>query len=249
MSRLPVGMIILLIVSALIFFGLAQRALDRMKLTDKQALLIVAGLIIGSFFSVPVPFGNYPITVNFGGALIPLFLAAYLIITAGTAKEKIRSLVGAAITALTIYGIGSLFMTGLPEPSGRYGFLDSMWLYPLVAGIVGYLFGRSRRGAFVSATLGMIAFDISYYFWLSTRGAPLGRVDIGGAGAFDAIVIAGILAILLAETIGETLERLAGGPSTTGRDPSLISALRKPNIQDETSSQNISDNDDKGGSI
>jgi hypothetical protein len=51
---------------------------------------------------------------------------------------------------------------------------------------------------------------------------------IGGAGAFDAIVLAGIVAILLAELIGESLERLTGGPKTEGRPPELVKGLKKP---------------------
>ncbi len=255
MDRLPVGMIILLIVTALIFFGLAHRALDRMKLTDKQALWIILGLIAGSFINIPLPLGRYSISINAGGALIPFGLAIYLILTAGSRKEKIRSIVGAVITGIVIYGIDTLFMRGLPEPAGRYGFLDTMWLFPLVAGIVGYISGRSRRGAFVSATLGMLAFDAGYYIWLVSSGAPAGRVNIGGAGAFDAIVLAGIFAILLAETVGETIERLSGGPSTKGRDPSLVSALRKPQTNQfkentgEETGDNMDNDSQKGGSL
>lgn len=228
MTRLPAGIIILLIVSAIIFFGLAHRALDRMKLSDKGALAVIAGLIIGSFIDIPLRGGQFPITVNVGGALVPLGLAVYLVATAGTGKEKFRALAGSVITALVILGIGALVMRGLPEPAGRFGILDALWLFPLVAGIVGYLSGRSRRGAFVSATMGLLIFDIGYYIWLVSSGAPAGRADIGGAGAFDAVVIAGIFAILLAETVGEVRERLAGGPSEEGKAPSLFAALRKP---------------------
>lgn len=38
MAGFPIGMILLLIISILIYFGLAQRVLDRMGLTDKVAL-------------------------------------------------------------------------------------------------------------------------------------------------------------------------------------------------------------------
>jgi len=234
MTRLPAGIIILLIVSALIFFGIAQRALDRMKLSDKGALAIIAGLIIGSFIEIPILGGRFPLSVNLGGALIPLGLAIYLVSTAGTAKEKIRSLIGALVTALAIYGVGTLVMSGLPEPAGRFGFLDALWLFPLVAGIVGYLSGRSRRGAFVSAALGVLIFDIGHYVWLTTRGAAAGgaagTTALGGAGAFDAVVISGIFAVMLAETVGEVRERMAGGPTNEGKAPSLASALRKPDI-------------------
>ncbi|MFZ5651778.1 MAG: DUF1614 domain-containing protein [Bacillota bacterium] len=235
MTRLPAGIIILLIVTALIFFGLAHRALDRMKLSDKGALAIIAGLIIGSFIDIPLIGGRFPLSVNIGGALIPMGLAIYLVSTAGTAKEKIRSLAGALVAALAIFAVGTLVMTGLPEPSGRFGFLDALWLFPLVAGVVGYLAGRSRRGAFVSATMGVLLFDIGHYIWLARSGAPAGRADIGGAGAFDAVVISGIFAILLAETVGEIRERMAGGPSIERKPSSLAGALRKPRLGKEDS--------------
>lgn len=246
MTRLPVGMILLLIVLALIFFGLAQRALDRMKLSDRGAMAVIAGLIIGSFITIPVAGGRLPITVNLGGALIPLGLAIYLIATAGTAWERIRSVIGAFVAALAIYAAGTLLMSGLPEPAGRFGFIDALWLFPLVAGIVGYLAGRSRRGAFISATLGVIIFDLGHYIWLVSSGAPAGRADIGGAGAFDAVVISGVLAVLLAETVGEIRERMAGGPTLKGKDPSLAGALKKPGLDRDNSSQK--DADTAGGS-
>lgn len=253
MTRLPAGIIILLIVTALIFFGLAHRALDRMKLSDKAALAIVAGLIIGSFIDIPLIGGRFPLSVNIGGALIPLGLAIYLVSTAGTAKEKIRSLVGSLVTALAIYAVGTQLMTGLPEPAGRFGFIDALWLFPLVAGVVGYLAGRSRRSAFVSATMGILLFDIGHYIWLARSGAPAVRADIGGAGVFDAVVISGIFAILLAETVGEIRERLAGGPTVEGKSSSLAGALRKPGFerydsqeaQDEASENRENSKEDK----
>ena len=58
MTRLPIGMIVLIVVSALIYFGLAQRVLDRMKLSDKGALIVVAALIVGSFITIPITGGR-----------------------------------------------------------------------------------------------------------------------------------------------------------------------------------------------
>lgn len=230
MTRLPIGMIVLIIVSALIFFGLAQRALDRMKLSDKGALAVIAGLIVGSFITIPIVGGRFPVTINVGGALVPLGLAIYLLATAGTSKEWVRALFGSVVTAAAIFGIGTLIQSGTTvEPGGRYSYLDSLWMFPLVAGIVGYLAGRSRRGAFISATLGLVLFDVAHYIWLLNT-APRGRADIGGAGMFDAIVIGGIFAILLAEIIGEARERMAGGPTKKGKPPELAEALRKPDL-------------------
>lgn len=230
MTGFPLGITALIVVSLLIFFGLAHRALDRMRLSDRGALAVIVAMIFGSFIDLPVPGTRYPVTVNVGGGLIPLGLAVYLLVCAGTTKERVRALLGAVVTALAVYIVGSLVMRGLPEPGGRYEVLDALWLYPLVAGVVGYLAGRSRRGAFISATLGLLALDVGYYFWLITRGAPSGRVAIGGAGAFDAIVLAGVLAVLLAEVVGEVRERLQGGPMVSGRPAPLLRALRKPDL-------------------
>ncbi len=237
MTGFPVGITALIVVSLLIFFGLAHRALDRMRLTDRGALAVIVALIIGSFISIPIPGGRYPVSINVGGGLVPLGLAIYLLARAGTAAERLRALFGAGVTALVVYAVGSLVMRGLPEPGGRYEILDALWLYPLVAGVMGYLAGRSRRAAFVSATLGLLALDVGYYFWLVSRGAPAGRVAIGGAGAFDAIVMGGILAVLLAEVVGEVRERLQGGPSEKGRPEALLKALRKPGLDTGTADQ------------
>ncbi|MQL51589.1 DUF1614 domain-containing protein [Desulfofundulus thermobenzoicus] len=228
MTGFPLGITALIVVSLLIFFGLAHRALDRMRLSDRGALVIILAMIVGSFINIPIPGGRYPVSLNLGGGLIPLGLAVYLLAKAGTARERTRAILGAAVTALALYAVGSLVMRGLPEPGGRFEILDALWVYPLVAAVVGYLAGRSRRGAFIAATLGVLAMDVGYYFWLVGRGAPAGRVLIGGAGAFDAIVMAGILAVLLSEVVGEVRERLQGGPAVKGRPEPLLRGLRKP---------------------
>lgn len=228
MARFPVGMIILIIITALIFLGLAHRALDRLKLSDRGALLVIAAMIVGSFIDIPISGGRYPVSLNVGGFIVPVALAGYLLFTAGTGRERSRALLAALVVGAAVYLLGSVAMRGLPEPGGRFEVLDALWLYPLVAGIVGYLAGRSRRGSFIAATLGLLLYEIGHYIWLVRSGAPAARIALGGAGLFDAIVIAGFFALLLAEVIGETRERLAGGPSSRDRAPELLQALRKP---------------------
>lgn len=230
LERFPFGITLLLLVSIVIYFGLAQRALDRMRLSDRGALLVIAAIIIGSFINIPIPFTPFNTSVNVGGALVPMGLAVYLLVKAGTGKEWGRALAGAAVTAAAVYGIGSLLNSGATaEPAGRYAFLDAIYLYPLVGGIVAYIFGRSRRAAFISATLGVLLVDVFHYFWLIRNGAPANyQVAIGGGGAFDTIILAGIVAILLTELIGESFERLRGGPTARGRSPELVRGLQKP---------------------
>jgi len=229
LERFPIGIIVLVIVSVIIYLGLAHRVLDRMRLSDRGALLVIGAIIIGSLVNIPLPFLPFTTSINIGGALIPVVLAVYLLIKAGTSKEWGRALLGAVATAAAVYFIGSVINRGIVEPAGRYAFIDAIYLYPLVGGIVAYLFGRSRRAAFVAATLGVLLVDIYHYAWLFNQGAPANyAVSIGGAGAFDTIVLAGIVAVLLAEIVGELFERLAGGPVAGGRPEELVQGLKKP---------------------
>ncbi|SFQ96644.1 DUF1614 domain-containing protein [Desulfoscipio geothermicus] len=245
MTRLPIGIIVLIAVSILIYFGLAQRVLDRMRLSDRAALGIIALLAVGSFIDIPLSTGRYDVSVNLGGALVPLGVAIYLLTRAGTDREWGRALLAAVITGAVIFGVGNLMGRTEIEPGGRFfGYLDALWVYPIIGGLVAYIAGRSRRSAFIAATLGLMLVDVAYLVWLVYTGAPAGRVAIGGAGAFDGIVLAGIVAVLLAEIIGETRERLQGGPASEGRSQELMEGLRKPGINSPEHDRENSENAD-----
>jgi uncharacterized membrane protein len=236
LSSWPFGTIILVVLSILVYFGLAHRLLDRMRLSDKEALAILGALIVGSFIDIPLSRGNIQVSLNVGGALVPVGLAVYLLFRAGTTKEWGRALVATVATAGLIYFLGSFVMQG--DPRDGMMLLDPLYVYPLVGGVVAYLIGRSRRAAFVAATLGVLSLDLIQLIWLSVTGIP-GTVNIGGAGAFDSIVIAGLVAILLAELIGETRERLQGGPATRERDPELLRHLNSnPGIGEKVGTEN-----------
>lgn len=243
MAGFPIGMIALLVVSILIYFGLAQRILDRMRLTDKAALAIIAAMIIGSFIDIPVTTGTVDTSINVGGGVIPVLLALYVLLRAGTSKEWIRTIAATAATGAAIWFIGSRIMTG--DPGAPFDVLDPLYVYPIVGGGIAYLLGRSRRAAFIAATLGVLSLDISNYFYLTSRGIG-GTVSLGGAGAFDAIVLAGLIAVLLAEVVGESRERLQGGPVTEGRPEELVRALRKPGLDTEGGAEQQPDTEETG---
>jgi uncharacterized membrane protein len=227
MDNLPVGIIVLIAVSILIYLGAAHRVLDRLRLTDKAALAVLGALIIGSLIDIPFTVGNITFVLNVGGALVPIALAIYLISRAGTNIEKVRPLVAALVTAAVVFGIGSFLMTGLPEPAGRFAYVDIIYIYPVVAAVIAYAVGRSRRGAWIAATLGVLLADAFHGALLAGRGMA-GLVHFGGAGVFDVVVVAGVLAVLLAEVVGEIRERIQGGPETEGRDPALLINLKTP---------------------
>ena len=200
---MSVGLILLVVASALILFGVAQRVLDRLRLTDRQALFFAALIFVGGL--LPDIVLTPMLSVNIGGALVPLGLCAYLLVKAGTGREVGRALAASALTGIAIYALGRL----LPEDPEQALF-NYNWLYGLAGGVIAYVFGRSRRGAFVAGILGAMIADVwaAVEVWRAGIAQPL---VLGGAGALDVIVIAGLVAVMLAELVGELIERAVRG--------------------------------------
>ena len=200
---MSIGLILLVVTSLLILFGVAQRVLDRLRLTDRGALLFAALIFIGGLLpDIPL---SPRLSVNIGGALVPLGLCAYLIAKADTGREKARALIAAALTGAAVYALGRL----LPEEAEQ-AFMNYNVLYGLAGGVIAYTLGRSRRAAFVAGILGSVLADAAsaLALWRAGIDQPL---SLGGAGALDATVIAGLSAVLLAEFVGEALERAVRG--------------------------------------
>lgn len=197
------GLILLAVVGILILFGVAQRVLDRLRLTDRQALVFTAALFIGGL--IPDIRVTQAFSFNIGGALIPLILCVYLLVRADSGWEVARTLIAAALTGAAIYTMGRL----LPSEPEEMPF-DFNYLYGLAGGALAYLFGRSRRGAFVAGILGAMIADVwsAIDVWRSGVNQTL---VLGGAGAADVIVISGLTAVLLAELAGEIIERMTRG--------------------------------------
>ena len=186
----------------LILFGVLQRVLDRMALTDRQALLLVALIFVGGWLP-DIRLGM--VSINIGGALVPLGVCVYLFFHAGTGRERIRCLVASVLTAAVIAVISLLF----PADPVAMPF-DPMVLYGLCGGIIAWLTGRSRRSAFIAGVLGMILADTAIGVVNWTRGVQQ-VLYLGGAGALDAVVLSGVTAVMLCELFGEIMERMARG--------------------------------------
>lgn len=218
---MSLGLVLLLGLAAIIYFGLAHRVLDRMRLTDMQALVFIAAMIVGGFVTIPVSAGQISLSVNLGGAVVPVVLAVYLLTKADKTWEWVRALLAAVGTAAVIWLIAA--RTDFGPEAGSTVLIDSVWLYSLSGGVIAYALGRSRRAAFVAGTLGVVLADVAHLaqLWL---GRTPGMVAIGGAGVFDTTVLAGLIAVALAEIVGETRERIQGGPEL-GADRPL--ALRQ----------------------
>jgi hypothetical protein len=200
---MPLGLTLLVVASILVLFGVGHRILDRMRLNDKQALLFMAAIFIGGLIPDITLGRNF--SINLGGAVVPLILAVYLYVKAGTQKEKSRAILASLISGAAIYLAGRL----LPHEPETMPF-DPNYAYGIIAGIVAYLFGRSRRASFIAGIVGVILADIAQGIEniISNIPAP---VRLGSAGALDAVVISGLLAVMLAELVGELREKMQGG--------------------------------------
>ena len=200
---MTIGMILLIIVAILILLGVGQRILDRLHLNDKLALLCIA-LIIGLGF-VPDIRVIRVFAFNLGGAVIPLALCIDLFIKADTAWEKWRCILASLATGAAIFLIGR-FSPDEPESIT----VDPIILYGLAAGVIAYLFGRSRRCAFIAGVIGMMLSNTANAIYVWSKGVDQDFI-LGGAGALDGIVVAGLVGVLLAELLGEIIERMKRG--------------------------------------
>ncbi|GAB6088340.1 DUF1614 domain-containing protein [Alkaliphilus crotonatoxidans] len=202
---MSIGMIILIAISVLIFMGLAERVLDRLRLNDKAAIAIIIAIIISTIL-IPNISLTERVSINIGGFVIPLGLAIYLFVKAETSKERVRAIAAAIIAGGLIYGVQRFILPAEPEAQN----IDPNYVYAIIGGLTAYVIGRSRRAAFIAGVVGVIISDLIQMIlnYINNIPAP---TQFGGAGGVDTTVIAGILGVLIAEIIGEIREHLQGG--------------------------------------
>lgn len=201
-------------------------------MTDSMAVIFIGAMVVGSFLP-NIPLGNR-MSINIGGGVVPVILAVYLILTSDTNAEKVRSVISSIITGAAIYIAGKL----LPAEPGTM-IIEPIIAFAVLAGVIAYIFGRSRRGAFIAGILGIVISDIISAF----ISRPIGTI-IGGAGILDAVVISGVIAVGLCEIVGETGEKLKGGSwakQKTKDESTLTSMLterQKPGEEGENNESN-----------
>ncbi len=222
---MPVGGIILLAAAALVFLGFAHRILDRMHLTDGQAIVILILMAVLSLVNVTVSRADPRVILNIGGIVVPVGLVIYVLVRA-TAAEKARSLVTAIATGAVLYGVSKTF----DFEEGRQ-IIAPLYLWGLIAGVLAYIGTRSRRTAFVTGILGVVALDIANLIEVIVRDLPT-TVYFGGAGVFDSVVVAGIVSAVLAEGFGEAAERLGGARHELEEHPEIEAEI------DDTTQEN-----------
>ena len=196
---MTVGSILLSAAAILVLLGIGQRVLDKMHLSDRAALVIIAAIFVGGLLP-DIDLGL--VRINVGGAVIPLAVCIYLLMRAEN-DERVRAVMGAVVTSGVLYLLGRI----MPDEPEKI-WIDPVYLCGIVAGLAGCVFGHSRRGAFISGVAGVLLADTinAIVVWSSGVAQTL---RLGGAGIYDTAVIGGLSAVLLAELIGEMLERMA----------------------------------------
>lgn len=196
---MTLGSILLSVAAILVLLGAGQRVLDKMHLSDRAALMIIAAMFIGGLLP-DIDFGL--VRINVGGAVIPLGVCVYLLMRAEN-DERVRAVMGAVVTSGLLYLLGRI----MPDEPEKI-FIDPVYLCGIVGGLAGYVFGHSRRGAFISGVAGVLLADVINAIVVWSSGV-MQTLRLGGAGIFDTAVISGLSAVLLSELIGEAMERVA----------------------------------------
>lgn len=198
---MSVSLWIVLGVILLIMFGVGQRILDDLRLSDKAALIILVAICIGIIIP-PIWLGEY-FCFSIGGFLIPLALSIYLLISCGK-RDLIRAIIGTVLIGGIIYGLEWLLPAD-PEEM----IIDNMYIYGIVSGIVAYVLGRSRRNAFVSCLFGItLAQLVQWIINLGTGNKSI--LGLGVGGAFSTYIVAIIISVALSEFIGRCFEAASG---------------------------------------
>ena len=196
---MTVGSILLSGAAIALLLGVGQRVLDKMHLTDRAAVIIIAAMFVGGLLP-DIDLGL--VRINVGGAVIPLGVCAYLLVRAEN-DERVRAVMGAVVTSGILYLLGRI----MPDEPEKI-WIDPVYLCGIIAGISGTVFGHSRRGAFISGVTGVLLADVINAIVVWSTGVEQ-TLRLGGAGIFDTTVISGLSAVLLAELIGEAMERVA----------------------------------------
>lgn len=201
---MSISLIILTTLILIVMFGAGQRLLDKMRLNDRWALLIMVAIVIGILIP-PISIGpNFRFSI--GGFLIPLGVCIYLLIRVGWSRDLLRAAIGTVVTAAVIIGLDYL----LPSQTPQDIVIANTLLYGAAAGIVAYLLGRSRRNALICAVLG-ITLATLVQFLISLWGyGVMTTLSFGVAGAFDTIILASLIGVGLAELIGKSTEAVVG---------------------------------------
>ncbi|WP_407355068.1 DUF1614 domain-containing protein [Methanolobus sp. WCC5] len=208
---------------SLLFFGVVSSAFARIGFSWNDALFLLLASLIGSNINIPlktiesqtpiedhryvkvfgvsyrVPFKQTyttrtTVAINVGGALIPAMVSLYLL----------TLFPHATIYVLYATLIVAFITKSVARPVKGVGIVSPAFVPPIAAALSSILIVYSTQVqhelifavAYISGTLGtLIGADLLNMRAITKLGAPV--VSIGGAGTFDGVFLAGVIAVLL----------------------------------------------------
>ena len=208
---------------SILFFGLASTAFARIGFSWSDAFLLLFLCLLGSNVNIPVrtvetetPMENQKyvkvfgityrvpykqtlktkttIAVNMGGAVIPTLVSLYLLgMFPGAISYSISAIVFVSVVTKLV-----------ARPVKGVGIVSPALIPPLAAALGSSILISASQAhhdllfvtAYVSGTMGtLIGSDLLNLQAITKIGAPV--VSIGGAGTFDGVFLAGVIAVLL----------------------------------------------------
>ena len=212
--QLLIFSLLLIILLILVQVGVISIAMEKLGLSQQSVILILFASLFGSLINLPlftlhtkagsgqssapparILFGHMQgyqgktvIAVNVGGALIPLFISAYLFRSYDLATSHL-------FTGIIIVSIVSYVFS---RPVQGIGIGIPVFIAPFTAAIIALVIEPIHTAplAYISGTLGiLIGADILRLNLVRNMATPVAA--IGGAGTFDGIFLTGIFAVLL----------------------------------------------------
>lgn len=208
---LIIALLVFIVLSPLLFvfliFYLGTAGFTTLGFSSATALLVLLLMFIGSFFNIPVSkrkmikirepsfFGFLSryvwraqgVSINVGGAVIPLFIAVYLL-----SYIPVYPVLYSTLIVVLVAFLSSRFVPGA-------GVLAPAVLPVIFAALFALLLSPdyAAETAFTSGVLGVLIGADVFRLPLIMRKNE-GVISIGGAGVFDGIFIVGIASAVLA---------------------------------------------------
>ncbi len=187
-------LVILFILITINIFGMAFRKLG---FPPEYSVYFLFLSLLGSYLNLPIKKIMSPtsheigrstsISVNLGGAVIPVLMSIFL----STLVSLVDVVIGILVMTIIVHKIS--------KPVIGSGIAIHVVLPPLLAVAVALMISPQDAPliAYISGTIGcLIGIDILNLKKLPDLGVP--AVSIGGSGTFDAIFLTGIISVLLA---------------------------------------------------
>jgi uncharacterized membrane protein len=179
-----------------LFYLLLYSAFEGIGFKKWEAILIVFSSVFFSWINIPLFIhGKWTIAINVGGALIPIFVSIYLMISR---RVSGRIILGIPLVAFVTYNVTRVTSEGIVSSF-------PWWLIPpLCASFYSIIVcNKNKRKAssiaYASGTIGvLIGADVFHlHELLSMDVAKDTLASIGGAAILDMVFLTGIIAVLI----------------------------------------------------